>query len=95
MAGKSIILTKHAAERLLERHIPIKTIEKMLKKAVRIADKESDAILCIYKESQHKYYTLVISEEADQITIITAYESGKWQIDQYQKVKKDEHSKMR
>ena len=85
---RKLILTKHASERLLERKIPLKDIQNMLKKCVRIEDRESGATLCIYKESSAQYYTLVLDEMPDQTTIITAYESGKWQIEQYQKVKK-------
>jgi hypothetical protein len=95
MSEKPFILTKHAAEKLLERNIPLKDIQKMLKKGVRLGDPETGQTLCIYKEKATQYYTLVLEEGSDQITIITAYLSGKWQIEQYLKVKKHERSKMR
>ena len=74
----------------MERNIPISEIRRMVEKGVRIEDKNSGAILCIYKESQGNYYTLVIDEEEGQVTVITAYESGPWQIEQYHKVKKND-----
>lgn len=95
MPGKQLIFTKHASERLLERKIPLKDIEKMLKKGVRVQDPETGQTLCVYKEKATQYYTLVVEEEPEQIIIITAYVSGKWQIEKYEKVKKDERSKMR
>ncbi len=92
--AKKVIFTKHAAERLFERQLPFAEIRKMLEKGVRIEDKESGATICVYK-SKKAYYTLVIDEAPDQVAIITAYESGKWQIEQYHKVKKHERSKVR
>ncbi|MBI5047316.1 hypothetical protein HZC07_06325 [Candidatus Micrarchaeota archaeon] len=79
----------------MERNIPRKIIEKMVNKCVRLTDPESGQILCVYKEKAMQYYTLVLDESSDQIAVITAYLSGKWQIEQYEKVKKHERSKLR
>lgn len=94
MANKRIIMTKHAAERMLERKMSISDIERFLEKCVRISDKVSGAILCIYKQGSGKYYTLVIDEDDGQTTILTGYASAKWQIEQYHKVKKDGRTKV-
>jgi hypothetical protein len=91
---KRIILSKHAAERLLERKMSIPNIRKFLEKGVRIPDKVSGAILCIYKQGQGRYYTLVVDEGDAQATIITGYSSANWQVEQYHKVKKDERAKV-
>lgn len=88
--GKRLILTKHAAGRLLERNIPAARLGKMIEKGVRLEDKETGAVLRVYKEKHGKHYTLVVDEKEDQIAVITAYESSVWQIEQYRKVKKHE-----
>lgn len=88
MKDKKLILTKHAADRFLEREIPLELIRKMLKRGVRLEDPDgSGKILCIYKESKRKHYTLVIDETPQQTTIITGYESSAWQVRYYQKNK--------
>ena len=88
MSDKKLILTKHAADRFLERGIAIELIRKMLKKGIRVEDPdESGKILCIYKENKRKHYTLVIDETPQQITIVTGFESSVWQARYYQKNK--------
>ena len=94
MKGKRVIFTKHASERLLERGIPIRTIFAMLQKGIRIADRETGAVLYVYKQKGSKFHTLVADETDTQITIITSYESSIWQIANYKKVKKDGRAKM-
>ena len=95
MTDKRLVFTIHATNRLLERKIPPNEIPVMLKKGARLGDPKTGEILCIYKAGTDQYYTLVIAEDTEQITIVTAYCSSNWQIEQYKKVKKLEHSKMR
>jgi hypothetical protein len=95
MADKRVIFTIHATNRLLERKISLADISTILKRGARLGDPKTGETLCIYKVGTDQYYTLVIEEDSEQITIITAYCSSNWQVEQYQKVKKHEHSKMR
>ncbi|MEW5996876.1 MAG: DUF4258 domain-containing protein [Candidatus Micrarchaeota archaeon] len=88
MRNKRMIMTKHAADRLLERKMPIAEVRAIVEKGVRLEDKVSGATLCVYKQKADKYYTLVLEEEEDRIIIITGYESSRWQVEQYHKVKK-------
>jgi len=90
-----LIMTKHASEKLLERGMSASLIRKIAEKGVRIEDRESGAMLRIYKEKTGKFYTLVTDEEKGQITVITCYESSAWQAEFCKKVKKNERSKMR
>jgi hypothetical protein len=69
-------------------------LKTCFKKGVKLEDKDTGASLCVYKEDKDRYYTLVIEETSNPITIITAYTPGKWQIKQYHKVKKYDHTKM-
>jgi len=95
MAGKTLRYTRHAAEKLLERHISDKTVGKVVERGARLLDKESGATLCIYKEKTGKFYTAVIAEKDDQVEIITCYESSAWQTEYCRKVKKDgKHGKL-
>lgn len=94
MNKKRLVFTKHAAEKLLERNVPVNRIRQMVEKAVRIEDKVSGATLRIYKEATGNFYTVVTAEGDGQITVITCYESSVWQIEAYKKVKKDERAKM-
>jgi len=89
MAGKTLRYTRHAAEKLLERHITDRTVGKAVEKGARLLDKESGATLCIYKEKTGKFYTVVIEEKDDQVEIITCYESSVWQAEYCRKVKKN------
>jgi hypothetical protein len=95
MADKRVIFTIHATNRLLERRITLTDISTILKKGARLGDPKTGETLCIYKVETGQYHTLVIEEDPEQITIITAYCSSNWQIEQYKKVKKHEHSKRR
>jgi len=81
-------MTKHAADRLLERKMAMAEVEDIIGKGVRLEDKVSGATLCVYKRKPDKYYTLVLEEEEDRVIIITGYESSRWQVEQYHKVKK-------
>ena len=67
---------------------------RMVENGIRLDDRESGAVLRIYKEKPNSYYTLVTDEKGGQATIITAYESSAWQIEQYHKVKKHERPKI-
>ena len=92
--AKQLILTKHAAERFLQRRIQASDIEKMLDKGVRLRDPESNAVLCIYRDKE-RFLTIVFDEDEEKIAVITAYDSSKWQIEQFERVKKNECNKMR
>ncbi len=91
----SFWMSKHAAERFMERRIPLREIEKMLKEGVRAVDPQTNSCLCIYKHKSGGYFTLVLDDLAEPVTIITAYESSVWQIGQYKKVKKNGAKKVR
>ena len=94
MAGKTLRYTRHAAEKLLERHITNKTVGKAVERGARLLDKESGATLCIYKEKTGKFYTVVIEEKGDQVEVITCYESSVWQAEYCRKVRKNGHGKL-
>jgi len=87
--NKPIFFIIHAAEQFLQRKIPEEETVRMLKKGVHIGDPNSEGrMLCIYKEDEHKYYTIVYEEDKEKIAIITGFPSNQWDITQYKKVKK-------
>jgi hypothetical protein len=94
MAGKAPRYTRHAAEKLLERHITDRTVRNAVGRGARLQDKGSGATLCIYKEKRGKFYTVVIEEKDGQVEIITCYESSMWQAEYFRKVRKNEHGKV-
>lgn len=89
---KRILLTAHALDRLAERKIPLYLMEKIIRNGIKIADYEPGRTLCIYK-SRGEFYSIVYEEDWEKFTIITAYRSSKWEMELFERGKKNAKQK--
>jgi len=85
--GKPVITSDHANIRMWQRRVPAKVLAKGLEKGVKIPDKEPNRMLCIYKAGEGEYYTMVVEEQEDRFSIVTAYVSSEWEKKTYERLK--------
>ncbi|MBU1120906.1 hypothetical protein KJ660_03420, partial [Candidatus Micrarchaeota archaeon] len=76
--------------RFLQRGIPKNSIREILARGIVIPDpKNIQRKICIYKNADHRYYSIVFEEVGEVIFIVTGYNSDNLEIKYYNKVKSE------
>lgn len=87
---KKIYFINHAEERFLQRRIPKNIIREILTKGIIIdGPKKTQRKICIYKNADQRYYSIVFEEAGEAIFIVTGYNSNSLEIKYYNKVKSE------
>lgn len=84
---KPIITKWHARQRMVERNILHKDVVKTIKDGVKVPENGRE-IRAICKVEDDRYITCIYLDQRKQNVVLTAYESGRTDINLYQRMKK-------
>ena len=83
---KKIIITKHARERMIERGITHKEVEKTIKEGIKIDEYERIRAICEVETG--RFITVGYNEQRKYYVVRTAFTSGKTDIELYRRLKR-------